>query len=184
MSTLWTRHKNRWSDCELCDLCNGRTKVVLARGSEIPCDMLFVGEAPGFNEDILGKPFIGEAGKLLDRMIDKAMGGDRKPLNIAFTNLIACIPKDKTGRKTTEPPEYAIEACRDRLLEFIELADPRVIILVGLAAKKYAPTYDDRTIRDMIHPAAILRMDVSQKGLAIQRCVVAIADAMEEVVPF
>ena len=67
-------HKRRWENCRACPLHEGRKKVVLVRG-KIPCDALFIGEGPGGNEDSLGSPFVGPAGKLLDRIVEDAMSG-------------------------------------------------------------------------------------------------------------
>ncbi len=173
----YKQHREKWKNCKECDLCERRTKVVLARGT-IPCDVLFVGEAPGVSEDVLGRPFVGPAGKLLDKIIKEAMIMARVSLPIAFTNLICCIPKDGDNQKVTEPPKYAVDACADRLYEFEELCDPDLIVLVGkLPSKYYSTTVGTIAI---VHPAAILRMDVSQKGLQIQRAVVTLADAFEE----
>ncbi len=155
----------------------------MARG-KIPCDLLFMGEAPGASEDVLGIPFIGPAGQLLDQIIDDAVDNHfefRDPgTRIAFTNLIACIPKGEDGKKAGEPERGHIEACQSRLREFIEIAKPCAIVCVGLHSEKWIPkVWKGKTI-SIIHPAAIMRMDVSQQALAIQRCVVRISDVIEE----
>lgn len=178
-------HKAKWIDCKRCVLHERRMNVVLARG-QIPCDLLFVGEAPGAGEDVLGKPFVGPAGKLLDKIIAEAMTSgyvfsDKiHPPRWAFTNLIACIPKGEDGKKVGEPEREHIEACQSRLREFIGIAKPRAIVCVGLHAEKWIPKiWKGKTI-SIIHPAAILRMDISQKSLAYQRAVVRISDLIEE----
>ena len=168
--TPYQRHCKRWKECKRCLLCRERKRVVLARG-KIPADVLFVGEAPGASEDVLGKPFIGPAGKLLDRIIEHGIDGQA---DYALTNLVACIPKEQ-GNKMGEPPEAAIEACRPRLKAFIRLCEPKVVVAVGKLAKTHLGDLADVSI---VHPAAILRMDPAQKGLAIHRCVVTIADAI------
>lgn len=71
--SLYSSHVERWKDCEGCSLRDRRTRVVLYRG-KIPCDVLFIGEAPGESEDVVGVPFVGPAGKLLDAMIQEAFG--------------------------------------------------------------------------------------------------------------
>jgi len=174
--SLFTDHVKRWENCELCDLCKTRKNVVLARGT-IPCDILMVGEAPGFGEDAIGQAFIGPAGKLLDQIIKQAdPEGD---WDYAFTNLIACIPKETLNRKVTEPPEDAILACKERLQEIIDICQPSLLIAVGEVADRHIAA--DLKI---IHPAAILRMDVSQKGLAFQRAVEKLSEAFDELPPF
>lgn len=204
----WTDHIARWKDCARCGLCEGRSHVVLARGN-VPCDILFIGEAPGESEDSLGRPFIGPAGKLLDRIIDRAVAGaihpgtfdengDNVAIKWAFTNLVACIPRDEDGRKTTEPDEAAIKACAPRLREFVRLCRPQLIVRVGKLAAKgvhgQADFSDDRVnyslpwipnnkflqFVDITHPAAILRANVTQQDLMVQRCVVDLKEAIAE----
>jgi uracil-DNA glycosylase len=182
--TFYQKHVEAWSGCRRCSLHESRTRVVLARGS-LPCDILFVGEAPGPSEDVLGRPFVGPAGHLLDEIIRMAVP---KTVSYALTNLVACIPRDEdSGRKFAEPPEEAIEACSVRLNKFVRICKPRVLILVGALAKKHIygqSRFGDcewlngnpMRFTEIIHPAAILRMDVSRQGLAIQRCVVAVED--------
>lgn len=171
----YSEHRKKWKNCERCDLCQTRKHVVLARGT-VPCDVLFAGEAPGQSEDVLGRPFVGPAGKLLDRLIARTLDGQ---YDYCLTNVVACIPIDaEAGGKAGEPPKASIKACAPRLQEMIELAQPSLIVRVGKLATKHVIT-SIPTI-DITHPAAILRMDVTQQGLAYQRCYVAIEDALEE----
>jgi len=177
--TPFQRHRKKWLSCKKCVLHKTRKRVVLVRG-KIPCEVLFIGEAPGTSEDSLGKPFVGPAGKLLDFIIERALDGQA---DYALTNLVACIPKEK-GRKLEEPSEKCIKACIPRLNEFIKLCKPLSIVLVGKLAKKYQhllviPGKIQYT--EIIHPAAILRMDVSQRGLAIQRSIATLEDVL---IPF
>lgn len=71
--SLFSSHVERWRDCEGCSLSSRRSRVVLYRG-KIPCDVLLVGEAPGDSEDVVGVPFVGPAGRLLDAMIAESFG--------------------------------------------------------------------------------------------------------------
>jgi len=164
---------------------------VLARGI-IPADVLFVGEAPGASEDVVGVPFVGPAGKLLDKIVNSAreLGDSDNRLAYAFSNLLACVPKDKSGEKIHDGgkiPVECINACAPRLNEFVQLCQPRLIVLVGALAKKHiygqaqfdCDWIDELHFCEIIHPASILRMDISQKGLAVQRCVVIVSDALE-----
>jgi len=181
----YTTFKKRWIDCTECELCDVRRKTVLARG-KLPCDVLFIGEAPGQSEDVLGKPFVGPAGKLLDVTIEQAGGSE---VRLAFTNLVCCIPKDELGgNKINEPHKEHIQACSERLLEFIRVAKPCAFVCVGKLAAKWLPKIvkDDEWYRDtasveIVHPAAILRADISQRGLAIQQQIVQLSDLFEEV---
>lgn len=167
---------------------------MLCRG-RLPAPVLFIGEAPGPSEDVLGVPFIGPAGHLLDRIIEASIGSR---FSYALTNLIACIPTGEEGDKIAIPPEEAIAVCRPRLQELVWFARPRLIVLVGALAKKHIP--DEASLSttkngvvhhwlakgeslrfvEMVHPAAILRADISQRGLAIQRCIVTLEDAVAE----
>jgi DNA polymerase len=158
----------------------------MCRG-KIPCDVLFIGEAPGASEDVIGQPFIGPAGKLLDQQIAEAQANAKTNLRLCFTNLVCCIPK-KDGRKIGEPDKECIKACNPRLLEFISLARPTLIVCVGDLADKYvgeteglldtmgrAPRFTEIT-----HPAAILRAEVVRKPLMNQRVVVTLENEFRE----
>lgn len=177
----YKEHKMVWSNCEECELCNYRNKVVLARG-RLPCDVLFVGEAPGASEDILGKPFVGPAGKLLDQIILRARDIVEYDFSFCITNLVACIPKDASNKKTGEPSEESIKSCRPRLVEMIEMAQPNIIVCVGKLSTKWIKLQDTTgiVIVDIIHPASILRSDISQRGLLLQRAVVIVSDVVSD----
>lgn len=174
--TPYQRFVTRWKDCDRCELCTQRHRIVLARG-HVPCNLLLIGEAPGPSEDVLGKPFVGPAGKLLDAILANALEHTRG-VRVGITNLVCCFPAEA---KKSEPPAEAIKACVPRLNEFVKLCQPRVIIAVGSLAKKWLP----RVLRDfdgpvlgMKHPAAILRANVASRGLDIQRCEVVVRDAV------
>jgi DNA polymerase len=180
----WGRFVARWENCSQCPLHEVRRHIVLARG-RIPCDVLFVGEAPGSSEDVLGVPFVGPAGKLLDRQIAEALeNSGKQELRIAFTNLVCCIPKEgKGGSKTGEPSKESIEACDTRLTEMIELCQPRIIVCVGdLSAKWLKDVFPDITKISITHPAAILRAEIVRQSLMDQRVVVVIESAFRDLV--
>ena len=184
--TPYRKHVMKWKDCRRCSLCKQRHRVVIARG-RVPCNVLFIGEAPGVSEDALGKPFVGPAGKLLDKIIEQGMSitvvedgeEDAGVISHALTNLVCCFPREAKESGNHEPPEEAIEACAARLREFVELCNPDLVVRVGSLADKWAPDFPDSHQVSILHPAAVLRMDVSKKGLAIQRTIVALADAVE-----
>lgn len=185
--TPFQSHYRRWANCQRCLLSKQRQRICLARGT-VPCDVLFIGEAPGSSEDALGKPFCGPAGHLLDQIIEQSLGRTQIDVygedswglySYALTNLVACFPRQAKDAGVNEPPEEAIEACAPRLAEFVRLSRPKLIVLVGKLAEQWGP--DQPASISITHPAAILRMDVSQKGLAVQRAVVTIADAVEEI---
>lgn len=186
------KHVEKWSNCNHCDLCKTRNKIVLARGS-LPADVMFCGEAPGKSEDVLGVPFVGPAGKLFDQIIKQAW--DRFSTSdgpsYCLSNLVACIPVDDEGNKFGEPPEESIIKCSPRLNELVQLCKPKLVILVGKLASKHItgqkqfgdpwlPKGESVAFVSVTHPAAILRADVSRQALDFQRCIVTISDALED----
>lgn len=171
----WQQFRQKWQDCPLCPLCETRKNIVLCRGA-IPCDVGFCGEAPGQSENVIGHPFIGPAGKLLDQQIEEAMERADKELRLVFFNLVCCIPL-VDGRKVGEPSKESIQACEPRLDEFIELCKPRLIIAVGDLAKKYL---GDKSEVSIVHPAAILRAEVVRQALMHQRAIVIMENAFKD----
>jgi uracil-DNA glycosylase len=113
-------------DCTRCALAATRTQVVFGRGDP-DADLVFVGEAPGADEDAQGAPFVGKAGQLLDRMLKAAGVLDR-----AFvTNTVFWRPP---GNRTPTPQEQAV--CAPFLERAIQLVQPRMLLLVGGASAK------------------------------------------------
>jgi DNA polymerase len=149
-------------DCQRCKLAGGRTNIVFGAGDP-HASLMFVGEAPGADEDRRGEPFVGAAGQLLDRMIE-AMGWTRDTVYIA--NVLKCRPP---GNRDPQPDEVA--ACEPFLARQIEVIAPRIIVTLGRAATglllhSTAPVsslrgrfQDYRGIRVMptFHPAFLLR---------------------------
>jgi uracil-DNA glycosylase len=113
--------------CTRCRLAEGRTQVVFGVGDP-NADLMFVGEAPGFHEDKQGYPFVGQAGKLLDKLLE-GIGLSRAEVYIA--NVIKCRPP---GNRDPVPEE--IESCEPYLFQQIELIEPRVIATLGNFATK------------------------------------------------
>lgn len=190
--TPFQRHVQKWSKCTACDSCKHRRKVVLFRG-KIPCDVLFTGEAPGQSEDVVGSPFVGPAGGLLQEMIDYSLERSEQDLRIGFTNIVGCIPKGDDLKKLTEPSKESIEACKERLIEIIQLAKPRGIVCVGQVAMKamvsqelFSDVSPDTCswlgegqlvqFREIVHPAAILRSRKDQQGLQCKRVEATLTD--------
>ena len=185
-------HKAKWENCTRCDLCKTRKKVVFARGT-IPCDVLFIGDSPGHSEDVIGKPFVGPAGKLLNAMLEDVVK-TYPGVTYAMTTLLGCIPIDNTGAKNhLEISEDDVEKCLPKLREFIKLARPNGIITVGERAEYYVPLiiesmprdFHPKQIESIHHPAFIMRSDISRRGLLIQTTTVKIGDVFEEArIPF
>jgi uracil-DNA glycosylase family 4 len=115
------------SGCTRCRLSQGRTQVVFGVGNP-HADLMFVGEAPGFHEDKQGEPFVGQAGKLLDKLLG-GIGLERSEVYIA--NVLKCRPP---GNRDPQPDE--IESCEPHLFRQIELIQPRLVATLGNFATK------------------------------------------------
>lgn len=197
----WTDHVRRWKDCTKCPLYTQRNHIVLARGS-IPADVVFVGEAPGTSENDLGQPFIGPAGKLLDQIIERAWRSITDTPTFALTNLVACFPRESKEAGTNEPDVAEIKACQPRLAEFIDLCSPKLLVAVGgLADTHLAAALPAKTVlsaggrveghkslvywTSIVHPAHIVRAPLAQQGMMLQKAVVVLSNALEEMyLPF
>jgi len=152
------------STCRKCGLCDSRTQTVFARGTG-RTRIMFVGEAPGADEDRQGLPFVGRAGQLLDQIIDAA-GFDRESIYVA--NILKCRPPQNRDPK---PEETA--ACTGFLEAQIELVNPKIICALGRHAAQFLTGKPDAPMgqlrghihyyREKImvlptyHPAALLR---------------------------
>ena len=121
--TDWQDLKTRVAGCTDCKLRAGCTQTVFGVG-EPKSEWLLVGEAPGAEEDRLGEPFVGQAGKLLDNML--AAIALRRGENVFIANVLKCRPP---GNRNPEPDEVA--KCAPHLLRQIELIRPRLIVAMG-----------------------------------------------------
>jgi DNA polymerase len=117
------------ASCRLCGLCRTRTQTVFADGSG-KSRLMFVGEAPGADEDATGVPFVGRAGQLLTKMIENGMGLSRKDVYIA--NVLKCRPP---GNRNPEPAEIA--SCRPYLDAQIDFVKPVVLVALGKFAAHF-----------------------------------------------
>ena len=122
-----TRISNELTGCTRCGLHRGRTNLVFGEGSA-ESGLVFVGEGPGFEEDRQGRPFVGRAGRLLDKMIF-AIGFKRQEVYIC--NVVKCRPPEN---RTPEQDEAA--ACSPFLFRQIETLGPKVICALGLSASQ------------------------------------------------
>jgi uracil-DNA glycosylase len=159
-------------DCQRCKLAPSRTKLVFGVGNP-DADLLFVGEAPGADEDAQGEPFVGKAGQLLTKMIE-AMGYRREDVYIC--NVLKCRPP---GNRNPEPDEVA--SCEPFLKRQLGAIRPRMIVALGKFAvqcllRDESPisrlrgnfrTYEGIPLMPTFHPAYLLR-DPSKKKLAWQ----------------
>ncbi len=113
------------NSCTLCDLSSERKNVVAGEGSKNPILML-IGEAPGREEDITGRPFVGKSGELLTKML-RAINLSRE--EVFITSVVKCRPP-----RNRTPHRQEIEACLPYLLKQIELLDPDLLLCLGSTA--------------------------------------------------
>ena len=108
--------------CEKCELCKTRTNCVFSVGNK-NADILFVGEAPGEQEDLSGTPFVGRAGQLLDKFLYAI---DIKREDVYIANILKCRPP-----KNRDPKPEEEDACIGYLREQVALINPKVIVCLG-----------------------------------------------------
>lgn len=140
------RHLERKIDgCTRCKLCEGRTTIVFGAGNP-NADLVCIGEAPGAEEDIQGKPFVGRAGQLLTRML-QSVGWSRDEVYIC--NIVKCRPP---GNRNPEPDEIA--SCEPFLLGQLAAIQPKVILALGsFAAQTLLKTKEPiGKLRGRVHP--------------------------------
>ena len=161
-------HIKKWRSCVECPLGKFAATHVFHRG-DCPADILFIGEAPGADEDLTGLPFVGPAGRLLGKMVrdisielsdEFEINVDVHPrLRIGFTNILACFPRDESG-SPRPPREDEAQACSPRLQDIFNLCRPRLTVLLGRSAEKYHKMLkglDKTTVLALQHPSHILR---------------------------
>ncbi len=152
----------RSAACRKCGLCQGRTRVVPGQGNPNSPDVMFIGEAPGAEEDRQGLAFVGRAGQLLTKMI-AAMGYSRDEIFIA--NICKCRPPDNRM-----PTAAEMEACLPFLKEQIAIVQPRTIVAMGNTAiqgllgstgisrlRGIWTTFEKIPLMPTYHPAYLLR---------------------------
>jgi uracil-DNA glycosylase family 4 len=158
------------SGCLRCRLAQTRTQVVFGTGSPT-ADLMFVGEAPGRDEDLQGEPFVGRAGQLLTDII-KAMKLSRAEVYIA--NVIKCRPPENRNPEADE-----LEACHPFITRQIEMIGPKVIVTLGkfalqsLTGKTYSIssvrgtwlTHGNVKVMPTFHPAYLLRTPSAKKDV-------------------
>jgi uracil-DNA glycosylase family 4 len=177
--------------CQKCALAKGRSNTVPGEGPE-QAEIMFIGEAPGFHENRLGRPFVGAAGKFLEELL-ASIGMKRTEVYIC--NVIKCRPPENR-----EPLPNEIEACRLYLDQQIALVKPRMIVTLGrYSMAKFLPKASiSRThgvptrvgeyiVLPMFHPAAALhqpkyRSDIEQDFRQIPR-ILAEASGVTETPP-
>jgi uracil-DNA glycosylase len=155
--------------CVKCDIARLRTKVVPGEGAE-NADIMFIGEAPGWHEDQQGRPFVGQAGQYLDRLLASI---NLKRQQVYIANVIKCRPPDNR-----EPLPTEIQNCQPWLDKQIELIKPKMIVTLGrYSMARYFPgksiskihgtaqKHDGVIYYAMYHPAAALHQQSLKQAI-------------------
>lgn len=148
--------------CYQCGLYATRRGIVIGKGS-VPADILFIGEAPGKSEDVLGVPFVGASGKLLDELLEEArklavVNNNIETRNVSYyvTNTVLCRPTDSKGGDNREPLPVEVAACAHNIMNIYKCISPKIVIFVGKVAQKYYKK--EFTVNaSIMHPSFILR---------------------------
>jgi len=163
MYKTWEELKDACKLCTKCGLCEDRTNVVFGVGVK-DAEVMFIGEGPGENEDLQGEPFVGRAGKLLDKMLEAVdLSRDK---NIYIANMVKCRPP-----KNRDPKPEETELCMDWLRNQVKLMRPKIIVCLGRIAAAKLIKEDIKITKEhgqwfqkngtlmmaMLHPAALLR---------------------------
>lgn len=160
----WVQTLQAIDACQNCELAHSCTRKVPGKGNQ-QADLMIIGEAPGHEEDRQGKPFVGRAGQLLDRMLEAI---DIDPDSVYITNILKCRPPNNRDPKPEE-----VVACAQFLQAQIRLVQPRVIFSVGrvsaqnllhvqtpvgrLRGQAFTLPHTDIPLRVTYHPAYLLR---------------------------
>ena len=184
MLNTWEELEESIKNCEKCKLCKTRKNIVFGSGNR-EANIMFIGEGPGADEDETGMPFVGKAGKLMDKAFE-GVGIDREKVYIA--NIVKCRPP-----QNRVPAKEESTACMDYLRSQVMLVKPKIVILLGSTALKnilgdeygitktrgtwierkeilYMPTF---------HPAALLRDET--KKIDFWRDLKKVKEKLEEI---
>jgi len=159
----WNTLEAQALECRKCLLAETRNKVVFGVGSR-EAKIMFIGEGPGKNEDEQGEPFVGQAGKLLDKMLLAA--GFSRGENVYIANMVKCRPPNNRDPEKTE-----VDACIGWLRAQTKLLQPKIIVCLGRVAAQHIISPDFKVTQQhgqmiqragtylmgTFHPAAILR---------------------------
>lgn len=150
-------------ECKSCELCAGRTNLVFGEGKK-DADIMLIGEGPGENEDLQGRPFVGRSGQLLDKFLASVdLSRDR---NVYIANMVKCRPP-----KNRDPKPEEQDMCIKWLREQFKIIRPKIIVCVGRISAQRLIDKDFRVTKEhgifydrggtlmmgTYHPAAILR---------------------------
>lgn len=156
--------KSRILNCTACDLYKSRQNPIWGEGNP-NAEVLLIGEAPGADEDRIGRPFVGKSGQLLDKIL--AACGFTRQKHVFLSNILRCRPP---GNRV--PKDEEVNACIPFLYEQINLVDPKIVIPLGATALKRLlkddslritrirgnwMQWDGRLVMPVYHPSALLR---------------------------
>ena len=164
INSVWEELKSRIEKCQKCELCRTRHNVVVGEGPLDKNKLMIIGEAPGEDEDLSGRPFVGKAGQLLTNILEK--GGNIRRDSVYITNTVKCRPPENRN-----PDLQEIASCRDFLESQILLLNPKIIVTLGNISTKAllglsqgittlrGKWFDWRGIKvlPMFHPSYLLR---------------------------
>jgi uracil-DNA glycosylase len=172
----WIELKQAVPACTACSLHKSRTQTVFGVGDE-QADWMLIGEAPGAEEDRLGEPFVGQAGKLLDNML--AAIGLRRGENVYIANVLKCRPP---ANRNPEPDEVA--KCSPHLRRQIELIGPKLIVAMGRFAAQTLLDTDASiaSLRGRVHSHAGVPLIVTYHPAYLLRTLPDKAKAWEDLV--
>lgn len=167
MKVSWEQLYDEIGACSKCRLCQGRNNTVLGEGNP-DAEIMFIGEGPGRDEDLQGRPFVGRSGELLTRMIEAI---DLKRDEVYICNIVKCRPPQNRNPESDEA-----QACLNYLRAQFALVRPKIIVLLGKVACRYTLNEDISVMREhgrwyerkgvyfmpTFHPSALLR-DPSKK---------------------
>lgn len=167
MYQTWEQLEEQCNNCTKCKLCTNRHNIVIGTGNK-NAKIMFIGEGPGADEDIQGIPFVGKAGKLMDKAF---IGIGIKREEVYIANIVKCRPPNNRN------PEYEeADMCKEYLDSQIKLVNPEIIVLLGSVAlkntlgKEYGITesrgkwFEKDGIKYIptFHPAALLRDEIKK----------------------
>ena len=157
-----TAFKEEIHECRKCTLEATRTRFVFGVGNPA-ADMVFVGEAPGFEEDRQGEPFVGKAGRLLDRILAAIQLSRR---DVYICNILKCRPPDNR-----DPLASEVEQCLPYLQEQLRIIQPKLIVALGRVAAKTLLGVEDslKNMRPQIYDYAGIEMRVTYHPAALLR---------------
>ena len=127
MYETWEELEKSIENCQKCKLCKTRQNIVFGTGNK-NADIMFIGEGPGADEDRLGEPFVGRAGKLMDLAFEIV---EIKREDVYIANIVKCRPPQNRN-----PEDDEAKACMDYLRNQVILVKPKIIVLLGSVALK------------------------------------------------